>query len=102
MPDTTADVAIDDPDTIDSKCSQVPIDADGSTAARCGADAVTYVFRPAGHRAYLCRDHAELVNRFGDDAFADGHPTVYPCDRCNKPTPSTRLNFDGLCEDCQS
>jgi hypothetical protein len=99
---STTDPAVDDPDRIDSNCSQVPIGVEGPTDARCDADAVTFVFRPSGHRVYLCQEHAELVNRFGDDAFADGKPTVYPCDRCNKPTLTKRMNADGLCEECQS
>lgn len=96
-----ADVAVDDPDGIDSTCHAPPIDAEGPTDARCGDDAVTFVFRPAGHRVYLCRAHAELMNRFGDDMFADGHPTAVDCKRCHKPTPKSRINFDKICEECQ-
>lgn len=101
MASDTTDPAVDDPGGLDSTCSQVPIGVEGPTDKRCGDAAVTYVFRPAGHRAYLCADHADLINRFDDDAFRNGHPTVFPCDRCNKPTPTKRIGPDGLCEECQ-
>ena len=102
MPTDTADVAVDDPDGIDSNCSANPLDANGPATTRCGVDAVTYAFRPGGHRVYLCRDHAEAINRFDDDAFRDGHPTIEVCKRCHLPTPRDRVNQDTICEDCQT
>lgn len=102
MPTDTADVAVDDPDGIDSNCHANPLDADGQTDVWCGEDAVAVVFKPAGHRVYLCREHAEQVNRFGDDAFAgDDPPTTVECKRCFKFTPKHRINHEGICEECQ-
>lgn len=102
MPTDTADVAVDDPDGIDSNCHANPLDADAATDVWCGEDAVTFVFKPAGHRVYLCREHAEQVNRFGDDAFADGPPTAVVCKRCNKFTPRDRVSVEKICDECQA
>lgn len=99
---TDTDVAVDDPDGIDSNCHANPIEAEAAVDHMCGEDAVTFVFKPAGHRVYLCRDHAEQVNRFGDDVFADGHPSTVVCKRCLRFTPKDRVNFDKICEECQA
>lgn len=103
--DSTGDFDVEveaDPEDIDSNCSANPIDADGKTNAPCGNPAVTYCFRPAGHRVYLCEAHGKQATRFGDDVFADGAPTLVPCKRCVRPTPRRRINVDGICEDCQT
>jgi hypothetical protein len=97
-----ADVAVDDPDGIDSTCHATPHGAEGPADVTCDGDAVSYVFRPAGHRVYLCRDHADDVTRFGDDAFADGHPTAVTCTRCLRYTPRHRVDADRICTDCQT
>jgi len=97
---TATDVAVDDPEGIDSVCHANPKDAEAAVDLMCGNDAVTFVFKPAGHRVYLCRDHAEDVNRFGDDAFADGHPSAVVCKRCLRFTPRDRVNIDKICEEC--
>jgi len=100
---TDPDVTVEaDPDDIDSKCSANPIDADGPTDVWCGQESVTYCFRPAGHRVYLCEDHAKQATRFGDDVFADGAPTLVSCMRCVRPTPRNRMNVDRICEECQT
>jgi hypothetical protein len=103
--DTKGDFDVEveaDPADIDSNCSLNPIDADGPTNVWCGNDAVTYFFRPAGHRVYACRKHAQQATRFGDDVFGDGAPTLATCKRCAKPTPRRRVNIDGICEKCQA
>lgn len=99
---TEPSVEVDaDPDDIESNCSANPIDADGPTDVWCGADAVTICFRPSGHRVYLCRDHAKQANRFGDDVFSDGIPTLVTCKRCVRPTPRDRISIDTICEGCE-
>lgn len=102
MPTDRADVAVANPDGIDSNCEGYPLGADGPTDERCGDDAVTYVFKSSGHRVYLCREHGEQVNRFDDDAFAGGVPTVKACKRCLKFTTKHRLNHEAICDDCQA
>jgi hypothetical protein len=87
---------------IDSKCHGNPIDADAAVDNWCGNDASTFVFKPAGHRVYVCLEHAEQVIRFGDEAFRGTHPTVVVCKRCQKYTPKDRVNFEKICEDCQA
>jgi len=100
---TDTDVTVQaNPDDIDSNCSANPIDADGPTDVWCGNDAVTMCFRPAGHRVYLCQEHAEQALRFGDDVFDGDAPTLVTCKRCVKPTPRNRINIDGICEDCEA
>lgn len=91
----------DQAEAIDSKCSSNPIGANGPTDVWCGNNAVAYCFRPGGHRSYLCHDHVEQANRFGDDVFTDGPPTLETCKRCVKPTPRDRTNIDGICEECE-
>lgn len=96
------DVAFDtDPDTIESNCYENPIEADAPVDNTCGNDAVTYIFRPAGHRSYICREHAEQATRFGDDVFEDGNPTLVTCKRCLRPTPRNRVTPDKICEGCE-
>ena len=97
----TSDVAVDDPDGIDSNCHGNPIEAEAAVDNWCGNDAVTFVFKPSGHRVYVCRDHAEQMNRFGDDAFDDGNPTAVVCKRCLQYTPRDRVNVEKICEECQ-
>lgn len=91
-----------DTDAIDSTCGEPPVGADGPTDAVCGNEAVTFVFRTAGHRAYICQDHAEMLLRFGDDVFEDGQPTVIRCKRCLRPTAKRHANHDKICADCQT
>lgn len=99
---TDTDVAVDDPDKIDSTCHANPLDADGATDVWCGENAVAVVSKPAGHRVYLCQEHAEQLQRFNDAVFdGDGIPTAVVCKRCNQFTPRNRVNFDKICENCQ-
>lgn len=94
-------------DSIESLCYGNPLDAEGATDDVCGNDAVVVVFKPAGHRTYLCHEHAAAIARFGDDVFAgvvDGDerpPTVDVCKRCNQFTPRHRLNADKICDECE-
>jgi hypothetical protein len=91
-----------DPDDIDSVCYENPILADAPVDNICGNEAVTYIFRPAGNRSYICRDHAEEATRFGDDVFdGDGKPTLVSCKRCLRPTPRNRVSVDKICEECE-
>lgn len=99
--DVDGSVVVTDPDGIDTKCSANPLDAEGPTDVWCGNDAVTFVFKPAGHRVYLCEEHAKHANRFGDDVFADGPPSLVICKRCLKFTPRDRINHERICEECQ-
>jgi len=102
MPADT-DVAVADPDGIDSNCHANPKDAEAAVDLMCGEDAVTFVFKPAGHRVYLCRDHAEDLNRFDDDDAFDGpNPTAVVCKRCLRFTPRHRVSVDRICDECQT
>lgn len=89
--------AIDD--DLDSNCYAPPTDAEGPTDTTCGQDAATFVHLPTGVRRYICKDHADQVDRFGD--VDDAHPTVVECKRCFKLTPQSNASHEQICEDCQ-
>lgn len=95
---------------IDSNCYAPPIGAEGPTDAKCGDDATTYVMLPSGARKYICRAHAEEVERFdvvdedGEvvESFADeDHPVAVVCEACQKLTPKSKIDFEKRCEECQ-
>lgn len=92
--------AIANPDRIDSTCDALPLGTDGPSDFRCGTDASTWVRRPAGHRVYICSDHADQVDRF-DDVDVGDHPTVFECQRCFKLTPAAVGSGDRVCPSCR-
>lgn len=86
-------------DPLDSNCYATPLDAEGPTDEVCGEDATTFAYLRNGARRYLCEAHAEEVDRFGDTD--DPHPAIVECKRCQRPTPLSKVGFDGICQSCQ-
>lgn len=85
-------------DVIDSTCGYGVTHPSGENDV-CGDYAVTWVELTKGTRRYLCADHADEVERFGDDT--DDHPLVSVCSRCGRLTPEDYIDPFGVCDDCQ-
>lgn len=84
---------------VDSNCFAHPLDAEGPVEDTCGNDAKTYVMLRKGVRRYICEDHAEEVDRFGETE--EDHPVVTDCERCRKLTPVEHVDHNLICEECQ-
>ena len=87
-------------DGLDSNCYGLPLEADGPTNEICGNDAVTWVELPSGTRRYLCPDHADRVERFGE---VEVGARIRICDRCLTETPVAQIDTNGgewACGEC--
>lgn len=85
-------------DSIDSNCFAPDRESDREES-RCHDDAATYVLLPSGVRKYVCPEHFDDVERFGD---VDDHPKAGICSRCRKLTPVDHIDHDGVCDDCKA
>jgi len=83
---------------VDSNCFAPDRDSD-RIEDRCGEDATTYVRLPSGISRYVCPDHADEVDRFGETK--GDHPKTGVCERCRKLTTVNNIDPEAdVCVEC--